>query len=148
MSHNAKFVEGSTMRHIMVMTASSSMGLIAIFAVDLIDMIFLGWLGEQAIAAAIGFAGTLLFFATSVNIGVSIAIGALVSQALGRENEEEARRYATNVMVFGFIVSAFFTFVFLLFSFRTLQNSVFELKRDDANPRPAAVIFAVFSDLN
>ena len=43
----ARFVTGSTMRHVVVMTATSSIGLMALFLVDLVDMYFLGLLGER-----------------------------------------------------------------------------------------------------
>ncbi|WP_315980934.1 hypothetical protein [Aliamphritea spongicola] len=59
---SAKFVQGSTFRHVSVMTLSSTVGLLALFAVDLVDMYFLSLLGQEELAAAIGFSGTLLFF--------------------------------------------------------------------------------------
>ena len=40
----AKFVSGSLIRHILVMTFSSSVGLIALFMVDLVDIYFLSLL--------------------------------------------------------------------------------------------------------
>jgi Na+-driven multidrug efflux pump len=67
------------MRHIAVMTSTGEVGLL----VDPADMFFLSLLGEAELAAAVGFAGTLLFFTTSVCIGFSIAMGALVSKAIG-----------------------------------------------------------------
>ena len=56
MSDQAKFLEGSLLRHIAVMSLSSSVGLIAIFAVDFVDMIFISMLGKAELAAAIGYA--------------------------------------------------------------------------------------------
>ena len=44
-------------------------------------MYFLSLLEEVEIAAAVGFAGSVLFFTVSLNIGLAIACGALVSQA-------------------------------------------------------------------
>ncbi|MGF1525756.1 MAG: MATE family efflux transporter [Candidatus Competibacterales bacterium] len=93
----AKFVTGSPMRHIVVMTGASTLSLFAIFAVDLVDMFFLSLLGEVALAAAIGFAGSILFFTTSVCIGMAIAAGALVSRALGAEDEGRAAQYYLHV---------------------------------------------------
>ena len=56
------------MRHVVVMTGASATGLLAMFGVDMIDMYFLTLLGEQELAAAVGFAGTLLFFMVSVSM--------------------------------------------------------------------------------
>ncbi len=39
MAEQAKFLEGSLLRHIAVMSVTSSVGLMAVFAVDFVDMI-------------------------------------------------------------------------------------------------------------
>lgn len=90
----AKFVTGSTMRHVVTMTATGSIGLVAIFIVDALNLFYISLLGQQELAAAIGYAGTLLFFSTSVGIGLSIAATALTSRALGRGERAEAREIA------------------------------------------------------
>lgn len=56
------------------------------FLSDLVDMYFLSLLGELEIAAAVGFAGSLLFFTVSLNIGLAIACSALVSLKLGSQS--------------------------------------------------------------
>lgn len=91
-SQAAKFTTGSTLRHVIVMTATGSIGLIAIFLVDALNLFYISLLGVQELAAAIGFSATLLFFTVSVAIGMTIACGALVSRCLGRGNREEAAR--------------------------------------------------------
>ena len=88
----ARFVEGSVLRHVVVMTATGSVGLMAIFVVDLANLFYISRLGEQELAAAIGFASSLLFFMTSVALGIAIAATALVSRALGAGRREDARR--------------------------------------------------------
>ncbi|MDG3088425.1 MATE family efflux transporter [Vibrio hannami] len=112
--NNAKFVEGSTMRHILVMTGSASVGLMAIFLVDLLDMFFISLLGQVELAAAVGFAGTLIFFSTSVSIGTSIAMGALVSRALGARDKDYARQIAASTMSVGVVISLIVTFLMFL----------------------------------
>ncbi len=39
-TRNAKFTYGSTMRHVLVMTSTGSVGLIAIFLVDFANLFF------------------------------------------------------------------------------------------------------------
>lgn len=104
-SHNAKFVTGSTMRHVLVMTSTSSIGLMTLFMVDFADLYFLSLLGEIEVAAAIGYAGTILFFTTSVGIGLSIAASALVSKAVGAGDMDRARRYVVNAHAFTLVIS-------------------------------------------
>jgi putative MATE family efflux protein len=94
------------MRHVMVMTGASATGLVAMFAVDMVDMYFLTLLGEQELAAAVGFAGTLLFFLVSVSIGLQIALGALVARSEGAHRRDLASRYCSSAMTFNFLVSA------------------------------------------
>ena len=56
MSENAKYLEGNLLRHISVMALSSTVGLMAVFLVDFVDMIFISMLGKAELAAAIGYA--------------------------------------------------------------------------------------------
>ncbi len=95
----ARFISGSTMRHVVVMTMTGAVGLMSIFIVDLINLYFLSLLGDPAITAAIGFAGTLLFVNISFALGTGIAAAALVSRHVGAGEREHARRLATNSLV-------------------------------------------------
>jgi len=93
------------MRHVVVMTTASATGLLAMFGVDMVDMYFLTLLGEQELAAAVGYAGTLLFFLVSVSIGLQIALGALVARSEGAHRRDLARRYCTSSLLFNALVS-------------------------------------------
>ncbi len=99
-----RFVTGSTMRHVVVMTVTSSIGLIAIFAVDLLSLLYISWLGDPRLTAAVGLATILLFLATSINVGLMIAVSALTSRLLGAGDRTHARRKAASGLV---IMSAF-----------------------------------------
>lgn len=111
MSEQAKFLEGSLFRHITVMSLTASVGLMAIFLVDLVDMIFISMLGKEELAAAVGYAGAILFFTTSFGIGMSIAAGALVARALGAGDEDKARMQASHALIYGFVFGSVFAFV-------------------------------------
>lgn len=104
----AAFLSGSLMRHITVMAMTSSVGLMAVFMVDFIDMIFISMLGKAELAAAVGYAGAILFFTSSFGIGMAIAGGALVARALGEGHEDKAQTLATNVLIFGAVFGAVF----------------------------------------
>jgi putative MATE family efflux protein len=101
----AKFLSGSTMRHVVTMTLTGALGLMAMFFVDLIDLFFLSLLGRTEITAAIGFAGTLAFVNLSLSLGTGIAAAALVARSLGAGRVADARHFATNSAVFAFAVS-------------------------------------------
>lgn len=113
-NQSAKFVEGSTMRHILVMSGTGSVGLMALFVVDLLDMLFISMLGQVELAAAVGFAGTLVFFSTSISIGTSIAMGAMVSKAIGAKQRSHARNISTSIMLTAFLISCIVAVVMYL----------------------------------
>ena len=108
MADQAKFVTGNLFRHITVMSLTASVGLMAVFIVDFVDMIFISMLGKAELAAAVGYAGAILFFTSSFGIGMAIAAGALVSRALGAGEDDVARRRATNSLIYGVIFGAIF----------------------------------------
>lgn len=103
----AKFVEGSILGHILVMSSTSAIGISALFVVDLLDIFFLSLLGEHELAAAVGYAGSISFFTTSIGIGLSIALGALVSRSVGAKNTELAKRLLLNSAVVTLLISVF-----------------------------------------
>lgn len=92
----AKFVTGSLLRHILVMTGAGAFGLMAIFAGDFANIYFLGWLKDEAVIAAVGYGSAIVFFTISIGIGLSIAASALVSPAVGAGQYVTARRLSTN----------------------------------------------------
>ncbi len=113
-SDKAVFLNGSLMGHVVRMSLTASIGLMAMFAVDFVDMVFISMLGNQALAAAVGYAGTLLFFTNSINIGLSIAAGSLVARAVGGGRAADGRRYATNVAIFSLLTGLALPVVILL----------------------------------
>lgn len=117
MSDNqAIFLQGNLLRHIVIMASSASIGLLSIFLVDFADLLFISMLGEAELAAAVGFAGTVLFFTFSVSIGLTIATSALVAQRLGQGEPLEARKIASSVMLFGVTVSAVLAVICWIFA--------------------------------
>ncbi len=116
METRAKFTEGKIMRHVIEMTATSSVGLVAIFFVDFLNLFYIAMLGQQELAAAIGYSGTIIFMHTSVGIGASIAGTAMVARALGAGNRDEARRLAMSSLVYIVLLSVFMVAVTLPFS--------------------------------
>lgn len=95
----AKFTQGSILKHISVMTFASTIGLMSLFFVDLVDMYWLSLLGELELAAAIGYAGSILFFTLSLSIGLSIGCGAIVSQAVGVGDRARTQKTVAHVML-------------------------------------------------
>ena len=91
-----KFVTGPLLRHILVMTGTGAAGLMAIFVGDLANLIFLSWLKDEAIIAAVGYGSSILFLTISIGIGLSIAATSLVSPAIGARQMVRARRLSVH----------------------------------------------------
>ena len=115
-SKPAAFLQGSILRHISIMSASSGAGLLAIFLVDFADLFFISLLGADALAAAVGYAGTVLFFFTSIGIGLAIAMGALTARALGKEDSDRAREVAGSVAAIIIGIGVVLTALLLIFA--------------------------------
>ena len=101
-----KLVTGSTLKHVISMTAAGAVGLVSVFAVEALSLFYIGLLGQQELTAALGYAGTLLFFATSVAIGLSIAASALTSRALGGGLRDLANQIAAASLALIVVVMA------------------------------------------
>jgi putative MATE family efflux protein len=106
----AKFTQGSTMRHVVTMTAAAAIGLLAIFIVDFLSLLYISWLGRTEWTAGVGFASAVLFVGISMNIGLLIAVGALVSRALGERDVDKARRLAGSTAVLTALTAGAFGF--------------------------------------
>ena len=97
------------MRHVVVMTLTGALGLMALFLVDLIDLFFLSLLNQTEVTAAIGYAGTIVFANLSITLGVGIAAAALVAQNLGAGKPERASQFATSTLLFALLISGVLT---------------------------------------
>jgi putative MATE family efflux protein len=113
-----KLTKGSIAGHVIKMSLAASVGLAAIFLVDLIDIYFLSLIGKDEITAAVGYASTIIFFTTSLSIGFAIVMTALVSRAIGAKNHELANRLMTNVFALTLLITtpiAILTWIFIPF---------------------------------
>lgn len=98
---HARLTTGSTMRHVVEMTFAGSLGLIAVFAVDFLSLFYISLLRNEQLTAGVGYATTVLFLAISVNIGLMIAVSALVARRLGAGDKQEARKVAASGATLG-----------------------------------------------
>jgi putative MATE family efflux protein len=112
----ARFVTGSTLNHVVVMTLTGALGLMSLFLVDLLDLFYLSLLNKTEVTAAIGYAGILSFANLSISIGTGIAAAALVARNLGARRAERAREYASSTLLFTFLVTGLFSSVMAFFA--------------------------------
>lgn len=104
-----KFTTGSIKRHVLVMSASGAAGLISIFAVDFLSLLYVSWLGNVNFTAGVGYATAVMFFSTSANVGMMIGVTALVSRALGARERERARQQGGTSLVISAVAALIVT---------------------------------------
>ena len=103
------------MRHVAVMTATGSIGLMAIFFVDLLSLFYVSRLGDQTLKAAVGYSSQVLFIAMAINIGFTIAVTATVSRCLGAGDRPHARRLAGSGSAIAALFAAVIAVALLVF---------------------------------
>ncbi len=69
-----------------------------------------------------GYAGTVLFFVTSVAIGVMIASSALVSRAIGARERDAANRLAASGLIFMILVTGVMVVAMMSFTSPLLNS--------------------------
>ena len=114
------------MRHVVSMTMAGAVGLVSIFAVDLLNLFYISLLGRQELTAAIGYASSVLYFSISTSIGFTIAATAIVSTALGVGKVEGAKSDAGTTLIFMAIVNTLTAIILypLLGPFLTLLGAI------------------------
>jgi putative MATE family efflux protein len=118
----AKFVTGSIFRHVVTMTATGAVGMIAVFAVDLANLFYISLLGQAELAAAIGYSATIMFFNNALSIGMMIGGSAVIARAVGEERHDLAKRRAGSALIAVFLMmivmaSVIFSFIPELLAF-------------------------------
>lgn len=98
-----RFVTGSVMGHVVRMTMTGAFGITFVFVVDAANLIWISWLGDPRLVAAVGFAFAIQFLAVSSGVGLMIASTALISRRIGAGQRAQARRDATSATVIAFV---------------------------------------------
>ena len=106
MSVQGRFLTGSTMGHVVRMTATGALGITFVFIVDAANLFWVSMLGDARLVAAIGFAFAIQFFSVSSGVGLMIAATALTSRSIGAGDRAEARRIAGSAVVMACIGQA------------------------------------------
>ncbi|MGB3146194.1 MAG: MATE family efflux transporter [Paracoccaceae bacterium] len=122
-TETGKFLTGSLMRHVFVMSLAGAAGLSFTF---LIDFLALWWISQRRIEAemaAVGIAGTIQFAIISLAVGLMIATAAMVGRAIGEGAAARARRIATVGMLFTFAFMLGLSSLFWLFRAEVLAAS-------------------------
>ena len=102
--------QGSLLRHLLQLSAPITLSYILQEAFNIVDMIFVGRLGAEAIAA-VGVSGNLIRLIGVFSLGISTGAGIIVAQMLGARNLVQAERVAMQSIFLAIIFSVAVTFI-------------------------------------
>jgi putative MATE family efflux protein len=107
---NQDYTRGSIRKAVFLLAVPMilELSLESVFA--LVDMFFVGKLGENAIAT-VGLTESVVTIVYSIGIGLSTGAGAVVARRIGEKNPEGAAHAGAQSMIVGFIISAVLTVV-------------------------------------
>jgi len=114
--HQARFLKGSVLKHVISMSLTNGLGISALFMVDLIDIYFISLLGNSALTAAIGYASAILFFTTAISIAFVTVNSAIVAKSIGQHKQVKAQRYVAHIALYALFFSTVFAVVLWVFS--------------------------------
>jgi len=98
--------QGSITRTIVAMATPVAAGMIFQTLYLLVDLYFVAALGDDAVAG-VGAGGTLLFVIMALTQILGVSAVALISQAVGRRNQEEANEVFNQSLVISLVFAAF-----------------------------------------
>ena len=119
--------QGSTTKIILNMAWPIAAGMIFQTLYLLVDLYFVAALGEEAVAG-VGTAGTLLFMIMALTQVLGVSAVALISQAVGQKNQEEANLLFNQCLV----LSGIFAVITLLGGYLLAESFLASITADEA----------------
>lgn len=95
---------GSVAGHLRRQAIPFSLGLVAIFSFEAVDLYFIGLLGDAPLAA-IGFTLPVIWLLYGIGIGFEAGAASCVSRAVGKNRHEQARRLTTDTAILAGLVA-------------------------------------------
>ncbi len=81
-----------------------ALGLVAIFSFEAVDLYFISMLGDMPLAA-VSFAMPVIWLIYGIGIGFEAGAASCVSRAMGRDDQQQARRLTTDTVILGSLVA-------------------------------------------
>lgn len=100
----ATLTEGAVHRHLRDMALPMVWGLLATMSFNVVDTFFVAQLGAESLAA-MSFTFPVIMFITSIAIGLGAGTSSAVARAIGRGDQVQARRLATDAISMTALIS-------------------------------------------
>lgn len=102
------------MGHLVAVAATSALGLLAGFLVDILTLVYVSMLHDQTLVAAVGLAKTLVFINAAFASGTVIAAGVVLSERIGKHAGQVLARRVTHLLILAVATSAVIALLELL----------------------------------
>ena len=119
--HKPRFCQGSITRHIIVMAGTGTIGLMAVFLVDFLNLFYISRLGNTHYTAAIGFANAINFLQVAVCIGMSIGITVITARLIGEKKHDQANQIIASFLLLMTIIMVVIGIIITLFRYPILS---------------------------
>ena len=103
---SGKFTHGSVSRHILVMTSTSALSLLAVFLVDILTLVYVAMLHDPLLLAAVGIAKVLIFANGAIAGGLIIAAASVLSARIGKRAGAGFARLTFSLILMTLLISA------------------------------------------
>ncbi|WLH33071.1 MATE family efflux transporter [Pseudomonas sp. FP2196] len=98
------------------MASTSALGLLAVFLVDILTLMYVSMLDDQNLLAAVGLGKTLMFINSAFSSGLVIGAGALLSERIGRHASRSLARLTSHMLIMALVLSTTIVLLELLFA--------------------------------
>jgi Na+-driven multidrug efflux pump len=102
---SGKFTQGPVTRHILVMTSTSALSLLAVFLVDILTLVYVAMLHDPLLLAAVGIAKVLIFANGAIASGLIIAAASVLSARISKRSSAGFARLICNLLLMTLFMS-------------------------------------------
>lgn len=132
-----RLTTGPIKQHLTKMTIPMVWGILAVVAVSVTDVYFVGQLGTLPLAA-MGFVAPVSMIMFSLGIGLSAGATSVIALAIGSSSQNQIQRLTTDALTLTFVVSSIFAVVGIL-----TIDPVFRLLGADDDTMPLITAYMV-----
>ena len=113
MNFTAKFTQGSIPRHIISQASFMVVGIISVYAFNVVDTYFIGQLGAGELAA-ITFTFPVVSFLSALTLGLGMGVTSVIANAYGKQDKKRVSILATDALSLSIVIVGLFVLIGLL----------------------------------
>ncbi len=104
-NRGATFITGGVGRHIILMTSTGALSVLAVFLVDILTLLYVSLMHQPVLLAAIGISKIFIFFNSAISTSLVIAAATVISDRLGRNRVHSVARLNASLLLMTLLAS-------------------------------------------